>query len=427
MIEIIIILFLVVLNGFFAMSEIALVSSKKARLEDYTKKGKKGAKIALLLLSEPEKFLSTVQVGITLIGIIAGAYGGLTIAEDVTPFFQKFDLIKNIAYEISVVLVVAIITYLSLVIGELVPKTIAFNNPEAISMLVAPAMRLLSITVSPVIWFLSFSTKIFLQLFGIKKAAQPPVTEEELKILLEQGSKYGTLQSEETEMIQSIFRFGDRRADSIMTNRQDVVWIDVNDSTEKIREIIVKNKFSKYPVCDGSLDKILGVMSIRDFLEKFFSVDTVDLRSIIIPPVIVSENTNSLKVLDKFRETKNYTAIVIDEFGAIQGLITLHDLVENIFGDLPEMFEHSEEDIYYEKDGSMLVDGGYLVDGLRDKLNIQFTEEDKYNTLGGFIMYRLNKIPYTGDSFEYENFIFKVIDMDGKRVDKVLVKKKNLD
>lgn len=426
MIEIVIILFLVVLNGFFAMSEIALVSSKKARLEDYAKKGKKGAKIALLLLSEPEKFLSTVQVGITLVGIIAGAYGGLAIAEDVTPFFQKFDLVKDIAYEISVVLVVAAITYLSLVIGELVPKTIAFNNPEAISILVAPTMRLLSITVSPVIWFLSFSTKIFLKVFGIKKAAQPPVTEEELKILLEQGSKYGTLQSEETEMIQSIFRFGDRRADSIMTNRQDVVWIDMNDSTEKIRDIIVKSKFSKYPVCDGSLDKILGIMNTRNFLEKFFTVDNVDLRSIIIPPVIVSENTNSLKVLDKFRETKNYTAIVIDEFGAVQGLITLHDLVENIFGDLPEMFEHSEEDIFYEKDGSMLVDGGYLVDGLRDKLNIQFAEEDKYNTLGGFIMYRLNKIPHTGDSFDYEDYYFKVVDMDGKRVDKVLVKKKNL-
>lgn len=425
--EIIIIILLVLLNGFFAMSEIALVSSKKARLEDYAKKGKKGAKVALSLLNEPEKFLSSVQVGITLIGIIAGAYGGLALAEDLTPFFEKFELFKAIAYELSVAIVVALITYLSLVIGELVPKTIAFNNPEAISIVVAPIMKFLSVAVSPIIWFLSFSTKIILKIFRIKKTTQPPVTEEELKILIEQGSKFGTLQSEETEMIQSIFRFGDRRADSIMTNRQDVVWIDLKDSTEKIRDIIVKNKFSKYPVCDGSLDKILGIMSIRDFLEKIFSVDNVDLRSIIIPPVIVSENTNSLKVLDKFRETKNYTAIVIDEFGAVQGMITLHDLVENIFGDLPEMFEHSEEDIFYEKDGSMLIDGSYLVDGLRDKLNIHFLEEDKYNTLGGFVMYRLNKIPHTGDSFEYENYIFKVMDMDGKRVDKVLVKKQSIN
>ncbi|MDQ7817816.1 MAG: hemolysin family protein [Melioribacteraceae bacterium] len=425
MLEIFIILFLVLLNGFFAMSEIAIVSSNKARLEDLAQKGKRGAKIALSLIIEPEKFLSTVQVGITLIGIVAGAYGGIAIAEDLTPLIQKFDFFKGAAEEISIILVVAIITYLSLVIGELVPKTIAFNNPETIAVFVAPIMKHLSAAVSPAIWFLTFSTRLFLRILRIKQKTQPPITEEELKILLEQGSKYGTLETKEAEMIKSIFRFGDRKADSIMTIRQDVVWINVSDSSEKIKEIIMKYKFSKYPVCDGSLDKLLGVISIRDFLENYFSNDEVDVRSILIQPVIVTEFSSSLKILEKFRETKNYIAVVIDEYGAVQGLITLHDLVENIFGDLPEIFEQHEEDIYYEKDGSMLIEGSYLVDELKDKLNIQLEDKDKYNTLGGLMMYRLNRIPTTGDSIELEHYLFKVVDMDGKRVDKVLVKKIN--
>lgn len=425
MIEIFIILILVLLNGFFAMSEIALVSSKKARLEDLSKKGKRGAGVALNLLNEPEKFLSTVQVGITLIGIVAGAYGGIAIAEDITPLVQKIAFFKEAAEEISIILVVAIITYLSLVIGELVPKTIAFNNPESIAVNVAPAMKLLSAAVSPAIWFLTFSTKLFFKIFHIKQKTQPPITEEELKILLEQGSKHGTLETKEAEMIQSIFRFGDRKADSIMTVRKDVVWIDVNDSSEEIKETIMKYKFSKYPVCDGSLDKLLGVISIRDFLENYFSNDEVDLHSIMIQPVIITEFSSSLKILEKFRQTKNYIAIVIDEYGSVKGLVTLHDLVENIFGDLPEIFEQTEEEIFYENDGSMLIDGSFLVDELEELLKIHFKDKDKYNTLGGLIMYHLNKIPSTGDNFELEHYLFKVIDMDGKRVDKVLVKKIN--
>jgi putative hemolysin len=425
MIEIFIILILVFLNGFFAMSEIAIVSSKKARLEDLAQKGKRGAKIALSLITEPEKFLSTVQVGITLIGIVAGAYGGIAIAEDITPLIQKIDLFEEAADEISIIFVIAVITYLSLVIGELVPKTIAFNNPETIAVIVAPIMKLLSDAVSPVIWFLTISTKLFLRTFRIKQNTQPPITEEELKILLEQGSKHGTLETKEAEMIQSIFRFGDRKADSIMTLRKDVVWINANDSSEKIKEIIMKYKFSKYPVCDGSLDKMLGVISIRDFLENYFSNDEVDLRSIMIQPVIVTEYSNSLKILEKFRQSKNYIAIVIDEYGAVQGLITLHDLVENIFGDLPEVFEQNEEEIFYEKDGSMLIEGSFLVDELEELLKIYLQDKDKYNTLGGLIMYHLNRIPNTGDSFELAHYLFKVVDMDGKRVDKVLVKKIN--
>lgn len=425
MIEIFIILILVFLNGFFAMSEIAIVSSKKARLEDLAQKGKRGAKIALSLITEPEKFLSTVQVGITLIGIVAGAYGGIAIAEDITPLIQKIALFEEAAEEISIIFVIAVITYLSLVIGELVPKTIAFNNPETIAVIVAPIMKLLSAAVSPVIWFLTISTKLFLRTFRIKQNTQPPITEEELKILLEQGSKHGTLETKEAEMIQSIFRFGDRKADSIMTLRKDVVWINANDSSEKIKEIIMKYKFSKYPVCDGSLDKMLGVISIRDFLENYFSNDEVDLRSIMIQPVIVTEYSNSLKILEKFRQSKNYIAIVIDEYGAVQGLITLHDLVENIFGDLPEIFEQNEEEIFYEKDGSMLIEGSFLVDELEELLKIYLQDKDKYNTLGGLIMYHLNRIPNTGDSFELAHYLFKVVDMDGKRVDKVLVKKIN--
>jgi putative hemolysin len=427
MVEIFIILLLVLLNGFFAMSEIAIVSSKKARLEDYAQRGRKGAKVAISLIAEPEKFLSTVQVGITLIGVIAGAYGGIAIAEDLTPIIKEIDFLKNAAQEISIIIVVAVITYLSLVIGELVPKTIAFNNPESIAILVAPSMKLLSTAVSPAIWFLSISTKLFFKIFKIKQNTNPPVTEDELKILLEQGAKYGTLESKETEMINSIFRFGDRKADSLMTNRQDIVWINVNDTTEKIKNVIMKNKFSKYPVCDGSIDKLIGIISIRDYLENCLSNYEVDIRSIVTQPLLVTEYTRSLKILEKFRETKTHVAVVIDEHGAVQGMITLHDLVENIFGGLPDLFETTEDEVYYDENGSILIDGGFLVDELEDLLKVKFDQKDKFNTLGGLVMYYLKKIPVTGDSFGLNNYFFKVIDMDGKRVDKVQVTKKISD
>ena len=421
--EYLIILLLILLNGLFAMSEIALVSSKRARLEEKAKKGSTGAKTALKLLDEPEKFLSTVQIGITLVGIIAGAFGGLAIADDLVPTLQKINWLAPYADQAAIVIVVSIITYLSLIIGELVPKTIAFNNPEGITITLAPFMKFLSWLTTPIVVFLSLSTKVLLKLLMIKPKDETPVTEEELKILIEKGAQFGTLEHRESELLKRIFRFGDRRAYDIMTNRQDVVLININDTIEKIKQQVFDNTFSRYPVCDETRDNIIGVFTIKDFFHKINIQNNFNLKDILTQPLYIPDNLTGIRVFEKFRDTKTYIAVVIDEYGSFEGIITLHDLIENIFGDLPDIHEVEEVNIFKREDGSMLIEGSILIDELKEHLNITFEEDENFSTLGGFVMYKLNRIPKTGDKFGYESFTFEVVDMDGNRVDKVLVVK----
>lgn len=421
--EYFVILLLLLLNGLFAMSEIALVSSKRARLEEKAKKGSNGAKTALRLLEEPEKFLSTVQIGITLVGIIAGAFGGLALADDLVPFLEKFVWLAPYADKAAIAIVVTIITYLSLIIGELVPKTIAFNNPEGITITLAPFMKMLSWITTPIVAFLSFSTKIFLKVLMIKEKDETPVTEEELKILIEKGTQFGTLEYRESELLKRIFRFGDRRAYEIMTNRQDVVLINIKDPIEKIKQQVYENTFSRYPVCDESPDNIFGIITIKDFFHGINTNPDFRLKDIITQPLFIPDNLTGIKVFEKFQETKTYVAIVIDEYGSFEGIITLHDLIENIFGELPDFHEIEEIPIIKRDDGSLLIDGSILIDELRENLNLSFEDEENYSTLGGFMMYKLNRIPKTGDKLEYESYTFEIVDMDGKRVDKVLVTK----
>lgn len=419
--EYFIILLLLLLNGLFAMSEIALVSSKRARLEERAKKGSNGAKTALKLLDEPEKFLSTVQIGITLVGIIAGAFGGLALAGDLVPYLEKIAWLAPYADKAAIAIVVTIITYLSLIIGELVPKTIAFNNPEGITITLAPFMKSLSWITTPIVSFLSLSTKIFLKILMIKEKDETPVTEEELKILIEKGTQFGTLEHRESELLKRIFRFGDRKAYEIMTNRQDVVLINIKDPLDKIRQQVFENPFSRYPVCDESPDNIFGVFTIKDFFNGLNTKPDFRLKDIITQPLFIPDNLTGIKVFEKFQETKTYVAIVIDEYGSFEGIITLHDLIENIFGELPDFHEAEENPIIKRDDGSLLIDGSILIDELREQLELTFEDEENYSTLGGFMMYKLNRIPKTGDKFEYESKIFEIVDMDGKRVDKVLV------
>ncbi|MDT3697098.1 MAG: hemolysin family protein [Ignavibacterium sp.] len=419
--EYLIILGLFILNGLFAMSEIALVSSKRARLEEKAKKGSNGAKIALELLDEPEKFLSTVQIGITLIGIIAGAFGGLAFADDLVPVLQSISWLAPHADKAAIAIVVTIITYLSLVIGELVPKTIAFNNPEGITVTLAPVMKLLSWITTPVVSFLSFSTKIFLKILMIKKKERTPVTEEELKILIEKGTQFGTLEHIESELLKRIFRFGDRKAYEIMTNRQDVIVINIKDPLDKIKQQVYENPFSRYPVYDETPDNIFGIFTIKDFFHSLSNKPDFRLKDILTQPLFIPDNLTGIKVFEKFQQTKTYVAIVIDEYGSFEGIITLHDLIENIFGDLPDKHEEEEIAIVKRDDGSLLIDGSILIDELKEHLNLIFEDEENYSTLGGFMMYKLNRIPKAADRFEYKSCIFEIVDMDGKRVDKVLV------
>ena len=422
--EFLIILFLVILNGIFAMAEIALVSSKKVRLEEKANNGSKGAKIALQLLHKPEEFLSTVQIGITLIGVIAGAYGGANWTNDVSAFIAQFGLLQKYAVEISYVIVVGIITYLSIIVGELVPKSIAFNNPEGVAIALAPVMSVLSLITTPLVKFLSFSTKTVVSIFRIKVKNEPPVTEEELKILLDQGSQLGTFEKNESEMIKSIFRFGDRKAKSVMINRQEIVWIDVNDSRENIEKIMNSSTFSRLPLGDGSLDRVIGIIKVKDYFRQSDVGKEADLRDIVTQPLFVQKNMPGIKILDRFRETKIHLAIIIDEYGSTQGMITLHDLVENILGELPERYENYEKPVFEREDGSFLIDGSILIDELEEILKVRFERHQEYSTLGGYVMSKLNRIPKTGDKFSSENYKFEVVDMDGKRVDKVLVQKK---
>ncbi len=415
---------LIVLNGFFAMSEIAIVSSRKSKLETLANNGNKGARTAIKLLEHPENFLSAVQIGITLIGIVAGAYGGTALAKDLVPFINTFSYLSEYAHEIAFIIVVGLIVYFSLIIGELVPKTLAFNNPEGLASFSAPIMAVLATTTKPLIWMLSISTKLFLKLLFIKQNKENPINEEELKYLLEQGTQQGTFEKYETEIIKSIFRFGDRRASSIMTERRDVVFIDINLSQKEITQIIENNNKKVYPVCDGSLDNFIGIIDSCEYLLEALKSENFQIKKILYNPIFIPESVRALKVIEKFRYAQRHFAVVIDEHGSVIGIITLHNIIENILGDLPEKDDETEvPEIVERKDGSYLVDGIIMVDELNDKLKTNIQHSDKgFETLGGFVMDKIGMIPKAGDNFIHNNFYYEVLDMDEKRVDKVLVK-----
>jgi putative hemolysin len=421
--EIAIILTLFILNGLFAMCEIALISSRKSRLEQAASKGSKGAITALNLLKEPEKFLSTVQIGITLVGIIAGAYGGEAFTEDIKPFFEKLNFTKPYAEEVAFVTVVAIITYFSLIIGELVPKTIAMNNPEGITITFARFMRILAIVTYPIVAFLSLSTKLFLKLFMIKERVNPPVTEEELKYMIQTGSQHGIIEKQEGEIMNSVFRFGDHTAATIMTHRTDIVWLDVNHSIEKSLAKIQNSTYSKFPVCQQHLDKVIGYITIKNILNAVQHGGDANIQNMMEDPVFFTANTPALKILDSFRKSRIHVGFVVNEFGGIEGLITLHDLIENIVGEFPEM-EGDETSIVKRQDNSWLADGEIRVEELYNVLGHGFFPlQMPYSTLAGFIIYKMEKVPAVADKVIHKNFEFEVMDMDGARIDKVLIKK----
>ncbi len=420
--EVAVIIALIFCNGLLAMTEIAIVTSRKARLEEKAKQGSKNAKLALRLSLEPEKFLSAIQVGITLIGIVSGVYGGVALTEDLVPYVEQISFLKPIAQETAYFVIVGLITYFSLVIGELVPKTIALNNAENIAILFAPALNILTKIAYPVIQFLSISTKIFIKLFRIKENENPPVTEEELKMLIEQGASFGSIEKKESELLKRIFKFGDRKANSIMTQRNDVVWIDINDTMENIKKKVFENDYSLYPVFDNSLDNVQGVITAKDFYKQIN--DLSEIKSLIKEPLYVVDTFSAYHILEILKEHKNYNAVVIDEYGIFQGIITLRDIVENIIGDITKRDEVKKDNIIKRADGSFLVDGDTLLDDLAERIAIGIPEGDEnYITLAGFIVHSIKKIPDTGEKFVIGNYTYEVVDMDGNRIDKLLISK----
>ncbi len=425
--EIIVISLLLLLNGLFAMYEIALVSSRKSRLQERANFGSKGAKTALLLLKEPEEILSAIQVGITLVGIVSGAFGGIALSGDMVPVFSKISLLAPYADVLAFTTVVGLITYFSLIIGELVPKTIALNNPEKIAIALSPAMKIIGSALFPVVWFLSISTKLVLALFRIKKNSDTPVSEEELRMLLKQGSEHGVIEKEESDIINEVIRFADKRAGSIMTNRLNVDWIDSEDKEDKILSEIMKSSHSRLPVCSNSVDEVIGVVAIKDVLAYHIQHQFIDIRKIMTEPLFFPEQMSAISVLELFRKTKNHFGIVINEYGSMEGIVTLHDVTENIMGDLPEITDEDQPEVFRRDDGSYLIDGSMMIEDVQDLLEIRSLFDDNevkanINTLGGLTMYKLNRIPKIGDTFVVQGYTFEIVDMDGNRVDKLMVK-----
>ena len=398
--EFIIILLLLILNGIFAMYEIALVSSSKARLETLVGKGNKRAKGVLKQLEEPEKFLSTIQIGITLIGIVSGAYGGATIADDVEPLFALIPGVAAYAKTLAMITVVAIITYLSLIIGELVPKSIALNNPERWATMLSPFMIVLTKISYPFVCLLSASTKLMNKLIGLNSGEERQMTQDELKMILHQSSN------------------------DLMTYRRDIVVLHPTDTPEEVLRIIHEEHFSKYLLVERGKDEIIGVVSVKDIILMMGGEQPFNLRSIARPALFIPESLYAKKVLELFKKNKNKFGVVVDEYGNTEGIITLHDLTESIFGDILEENETEEEEIVVRQDGSMLVEASMNLDDFMEAMgimNYDDLKEEDFTTLSGLAMFLIGRVPKAGDLFNYKNLDFEVVDMDRGRVDKLLV------
>ena len=424
--EFLVIILLLVLNGIFAMYEIALVSSSKARLETLVSKGNKSARGVLKQLEEPEKFLSTIQIGITLIGIVSGAFGGVAIADDVTPLFAMIPGAEVYAKDLARITTVIVITYLSLIIGELVPKSIALSNPERYATLLSPVMILLTKISFPFVWLLSISTRLLNKLIGLK-SEERLMTQEELKMILHQSSEQGVIDKEETEMLRDVFRFSDKRANELMTHRRDLVVLHTTDSKEKVLQIIDNEHFSKYLLIDDDTDEIAGVVSVKDIILMIGSEQEFNLREIARPALFIPESLYAKKVLELFKKNKNKFGVVVNEYGSTEGIITLHDLTESIFGDILEEDDTEEEEIVRRQDGSLLVEASMNIGDFMEEMGIlsyDDIESEDFTTLGGLAMFLIGRIPKAGDIFTYKNLQFEVVDMDRGRVDKLLVIKR---
>jgi putative hemolysin len=424
-VEVVFILILIIANGVFSMSETAIVSARKARLQQRANEGDKRAQRALDLANEPASALATVQIGITLIGILAGAFGGATIAEQLGRSIATIPALAPYADALSLGIVVLIITYLSLIVGELVPKSLALNNPERIAAVAARPMRTLTRILYPAVTILNVSTNFILRLLGIRASDEPAVTEDEIKVMLAQGTQTGTFAEAEEHMIRHVFRFADLRVAAMMTPRTEITWLDLADPADVIRHKIAKSHFALYPVTQNSLDNVIGVVRAKDLLVHCLAhPDHLDIQVVMQKPLFVPESMSALRLLETLRKTGVSAAIVVDEYGGVQGLVTMNTVVEEIVGDVVVPGSPEQADVVRREDGSMLIDGMVSVDMLKEVLAVkELPDEDEgaYQTLGGFVMAQLGHIPSVAEHFQWNGFRFEVMDMDGRRIDKVLV------
>ena len=417
------------LNGVFSMSEIALVSSRKSRLEAFARNGDKQAKAALDLANSPNRFLSTVQIGITLIGILTGVYSGDKITSDLEAMLGTLPLVSPYKHSLAVGLVVLLITFLSLVLGELVPKRIGMSNPEGIAKFVAKPMNVLSRITSPFIALLSLASDLLIRILNIKPN-ESSVTEEEIKSLIQEGTTGGVFEEIEQEIVHNVFQLGDRRVTSLMTNRQEIVWLDIEDSVEENKTKVFETKHAVYPLCRGTVDNVLGLIYIKDLIGEDVDERLASLQALKREPVYLPESNRAYQALEKFKEHRVFFGIIVDEYGGLMGVVTMHDIMDALVGDISEEDEY-ETEIIKRDDGTYLIDAQLPFDDFVQYFEVNVHENERkelvgFNTLGGFALHILEDIPETGERFRWKHFDFEIIDMDKSRIDKILVKKNEI-
>jgi putative hemolysin len=418
--EILIICILILLNGIFSMSEIAIVSARKSRLETAAKRGDRNAKVALETANEPNRFLSTVQIGITLIGILTGMFSGENITHNLTLSIETIEPLRDYAHTIAVTIVVIIITFFSLVIGELVPKRIGLANPESLAKIVARPMRLLTLITAPFVWLLTSTTDLIIKIFGIKRSSDSRVTEEEIKAIIQEGTEGGAIQKIEQEIVKRVFNLGDRKISSLMTHRSDTVFLRSDFDATAVRQTLNSEMHSVYPVTDKESGNITGIALLKDLFKNINEPDFT-LSNYLEQPKFILENISAYETLQQFKISKIHQAIVVDEYGQMQGFITMNDLLEALVGDVSD-FYGNEFSFIQREDGSWLIDGQFPMSEFLHKFDLgDLSNEYTFDTISGLILHELRRIPSAGDKLRWLNFEIEIMDMDGARIDKVLL------
>jgi putative hemolysin len=419
-----ILLALVLLNGFFAMAELAVVSSRRIRLKQMADKGSAGARAALRLLEEPTRFLSTVQIGITLIGVLAGVYSGANFGDALTHWLGQWPLLAEYAETIAYVIVVIGVTYLSLIVGELVPKRWALGHPEAFAVALAPPMEWVARVSAPLVWLLQRSTDLALRLLGMSKGARHGVTEDDIRALIAEGTREGVFHRDEHRMIEGVLKLADRSVRSVMVPRGDILWIDADDPRETVWNAVRAGGHSRYLVCRGELDELVGVATVTEMMEWVRDTSGPDLAQRTVAPLIVQETTTVLRLLELFREAAVHLAVVVDEHGSIEGMATSNDVLQAIAGELPEVGDADQPEAVRRADDSWLLDGRLAIDEAERLLGrSDMASPDDYTTIAGFVLAQLGRLPSTAERFEWKDLRFEVVDMDGTRIDKLLVQR----